>query len=1120
VRSNLMFILDDSGSMSSDYMPDDAPTRNVCFGSAADNRLFYDPTLSYPTPVNADGTSMANAVFSSAWRDGFKTSAGSDNLTDNHPRTADLAGEQISETRTVGDKVTCGNKNSKDCRVPSTTSSTSKDGSTTTQTQWARLAAAGSSSCSKQSNSCALQSTTTKTVSAPGGKFLWATRKPGAASSSCNAADFDVVRYSSALSAAQTSNYANWYAYHRTRMLAMRSSAGRAFGQIDPSRFRVGFSTIHNSSTSDGTEFLNVRDFDSGTQKANFFSRLYTTTPSGSTPLRPALERAGKYFANKLSGQADPVQYSCQRNFTILSTDGYWNSGDEGSGYSPKKLDGTTAIGNPDSGTGVARPLRDEVNGSGVANTLADIAMYFYQTDLRSSALGNCSGAISGQDVCDNNVPSDGGKDTAAYQHMTTITLGLGANGTLNYSKDYETRIGGDFWDIRQGNLTWPDPEIGSTSYSVVERIDDLWHAAVNGRGHYYSAADSVDLANSLVDALSKIEAITGSASSAATSSLTPSAGDDWLFVPLYTTLTWQGTVNAYKIDTATGAILTPSTPVWSAADRMAGQGSRNILFRKTGASNALAAFTYANLSSASLNAPFDNACSGTRPLSQCAALSSAARAKVTGNNLVNYLAGAANYETTAAAPDDQLFRLRTSPLGDIVDGAPVYAQKPPFKYRDSGYAGYVTAQQSRQGVLYVAANDGMLHALKVSQDSSGGTELWAYVPTLVMPNMAVLADTAYDSKHLFFANGAPMIADVQSGGVWRTILVGGLGKGGRGYYALDISDPAAPKSLWEFSDTDLGASFGNPVITKNSAGTWVVVFSSGYNNVSPGDGQGHLYVLDAVTGALLKKISTGVGSTGTPNNLGKINAWVDDDTDNTALRIYGADMLGNVWRFDFDDRLPGADAFLLAQTGTGQPITTKPVLSEVLQGSVKVAVVSVATGRYLGTSDVGDTALQSVYSFKDDLSTSLGPLRSNAGMVKQTLKSDRSGLDSPLPVNWATQAGWYVDLSLSSGERVNVDFEQQFNQLVVASNIPSPTVCSSGGTSWIYYFDIGSGKLLLSYEGDSLVAGITNIVSSTGKLITLVQGVNGKNTARLGVEPGSSTPGTMRRTSWRELME
>lgn len=1116
VRSNLMFVLDDSGSMSWNYLPDNAPRNNVCFGAVARNLVFYDPTRTYPPPLKFDGTSMANASFTAAWRDGYNTSSSSTtDLSDNNPDTPLIQGAVISTSTPSVTTWVCGTSSSGDCQLPDPNPATSTWSSGgffyTTSDFYQRINAPGKT-CGRTRDSCSLRRTRTE-VTSEASRFLWATLKAGRPANSCTTADYDIVWASSSLTAAQKTNYANWYAYYRTRMLAMRAGAGRAFALIDATRFRVGFSKIseYDEGGADSTGFLNVRDYDSGSQKVDFFSRLYGTLGTSNTPLRPALARAGRYFANRLSGQSDPMQYSCQRNYTILSTDGYWNQ----DSADPLDLSGNDGVGNPDGGTGVPRPMRDALNKS---DTLADVAMYFYSNDLRTTTLGNCSGSVSGQDVCENNVPGDGKKDTNAAQHMTTFTLGLGLSGTLTYDKNYETQTSGHFYDLTQGTKNWPDP----IQNAGAERIDDLWHAAVNGRGNYYSASNAAEMATSLVDALSKIKEATGSSSAAATSSLTPSSGDDWLFIPTYQTNSWDGTVKAHKINTATGDIDQSRGLIWSAADRIKAQTSRNIWFRSGAGANGLTSFTEANLRTAGLAGSFDNLCaSGSLKLTQCASLSSDALAKVTAVNVVNFLRGETIYEQSASDPKNQVFRSRSSPMGDIVNGAPVYVKKPPLSYTD-GYVDFADQQKDRQGVLYVGANDGMLHALKVSEDASGGQELWAYVPSMVVPNMPVLADAKYESKHRFFVDGAPAVADVFDGSKWRSILIGGLGKGGRGYYALDVTNPTAPISLWEYTETDLGYTYGNPVITKNKAGTWVVAFSSGYNNVNPGDGKGYLYVLNAVTGALIDKIGTGVGDTGAPSNLGKINAWVDDDKLNVASRFYGGDMLGNVWRFDFDDNLApsGKEALVIGKTASDQPITTKPVLSEIVSGQYRYPVVSVATGRYLGVSDVGDTAVQSIYTFKDELTnTGLGALRSNTRMVKQTLKADRSGLDNPTVVNWASQVGWYVDLKLSAGERVNVDFDQQLNQLIVASNVPKPTVCSPGGTSWLYFLDVGSGAPLLAYSSSTLVAGITTIVGSTGKLITLIQGVDGVNRSYRGSEMQTPSTGAMRRTSWRELM-
>jgi type IV pilus assembly protein PilY1 len=1121
VRANLMFVLDNSGSMGFNYLPDNAPTGNVCFGWVGANKIFYDPNRTYPAPLNPDGTPMADASFTAAKNDGYSSTSGTTDLSNQNPETPDVLGATIGTPTTTVTSAICGARNEAACTVPASSSTSTYDSAndrtTTVVKTYSRIPTVPGGSCRNNvANSCTMQTTTTTTVTDGDlGPFLWATPKPGNTGASCQSVDFDIVRVKNATTA-QKQNYANWYSYYRTRMLAMRAGAGMAFAKIDATRFRVGFSKIseYANGGANSTGFLNVGDFDAGTQKTEFFKRLYGTTTSGSTPLRPALARAGRYFANKLSGQTDPMQYACQRNYTILSTDGYWNQAT----VIPKQVDGATDIGNPDGGTSIDRPIRDEANnGAGVSNTLADVAQYYYITDLRSPALNNCTGSVANQDVCDNIVPTDR-KDNNSAQHMTTFTLGLGLNGTLTYVKDYETRQSGDYFDIKQGTKIWPEPVA-----DTLTAVDDLWHAAVNGRGTYYSANNAAEMATSLVDALSRIEASTGSSSAAATSSLTPSSGDDWIFIPLYTTKTWDGTVNAFKLNTATGDVLNPGTPIWSAADRIKAQGTRKILFNS--GVNTLVEFNATNLTAAGKLSLFDNLCvTGSEKLTQCTTMDAAAKPKATAANLIDYLRGATTYEQSASAAADQVFRTRAGPMGDVVNGAPVYVKKSPLGLTDTGYAAFAATTATRTGVLYVGANDGMLHAIKVADDSTGGTELWAYVPSMVMSNMYLLADANYESKHRFYVDGAPVVGDIYDGTKWRTILVGGLGKGGRGYYALDITDPNAPIALWEYTETDLGYTYGNPIITKNKAGRWVVMFSSGYNNVSPGSGLGYLYVLDAVTGVLMPngKIATTAGSTSTPSNLGKINAWVDDDKLGVAARVYGGDMLGNVWRFDFDDNLApsGKESMLLGQTGSNQPITTRPVLTEIIDGNYKYAVVSVATGRYLGTTDVGDSSLQSIYTFKDELGTTgLGALRSNSGMVKQTLAADRSGLQNGATINWATQKGWYVDLNLTSGERVNVDFDQQLNQLIVASNIPTPTVCSPGGTGWLYYLDVGSGKPLKAYSVTTLIAGITPMVTSTGKQVTLLQRTDGVNDNYDGAPLSTATPGSLRRISWRELM-
>lgn len=1073
VKPNIMFILDDSGSMGWDYLPDSVNNNDdkECYRNYAYNGVYYNPDYTYTPPVYADGTSYPNASYSAAKTNGFDASSSTTNLNSQF-----RAGDDSSGTQAYYHKYNAG----------------------------------------------------TPTVGT-----CYADNK------------YDPISVPSTSTEAQ--NFANWYSYYRTRILTMKTAAGKAFKSIGDN-YRVGYSTISYTGTdSANTDFLKIADFNT-TQKTSFYSKLYNSTPGSYTPLRAALAKAGRIYAGKLlTGANDPVQYSCQQNFTILSTDGYWNTNDETSSYGPDQVDGSTNVDNQD-GT-AARPMKDVLNKS---NTLADVSMYYYQTDLRTSALGNCIGAQgAGTDVCENNVPGSG-TDINTQQHMTTFTLGLGVNGTLGYTEDYLSASSGDYYDITQGTKNWPDP-IGN---SGAERIDDLWHAAVNGRGIYFSAQNPDSLVSGLSKALAGVTARTGSAAAAATSNLEPVAGDNYVYIALYRTVKWDGDLQAKTIDPATGAI--SATAVWSAqplldAKVSAASDSRTIYTFDSSTANKLKSFTWGSLS-ATEQAYFNSMCSPTTKLSQCTALDATQQAAASGQNLLNYLRGQDGYEDqTTNTSANRLYRDREHVLGDMINSQPVYDKLPSFSYVDTNYDTFKnTTQKNRAAMVYVAVNDGMLHAF----DGDTGQELWAYIPPVLMPNLYKLADKNYASNHQYYVDGSPTIGDICpnaptstcTGNQWKTILIGGLNAGGRGYYALDVTNPGSPKALWNFTvanDADLGLTFGNPVLTKRKDGTWVVVFTSGYNNVSTGTGIGYLYVLNANTGAVLEKISTGTGSTTTPSGLGKINAWVNTTTDNTAERFYGGDLLGNVWRFDIDDVVSpaGKEAFLLGTVGQingagTQSITTKPELTEITAGGTDHAVVNVGTGRYLGVNDLSDTSQQSVYAFKDNLTaTGLGLVRTTGTLVQQTLtpftgaSGEQLRTSSTNPVDWATKSGWYVDLNPSNespGERVNVDMQMQLGLLTVAGNVPNTNACNLGGYAWLYYFDYKSGQYVQTSTGNmvgkrlstnALVAGLKTIKLTTGKTLTIITDTGGGITGN--DDPTSSGSGGAggKRVSWRELI-
>jgi type IV pilus assembly protein PilY1 len=428
----------------------------------------------------------------------------------------------------------------------------------------------------------------------------------------------------------------------------MKTAVGRAFHNVGD-QFRVGFSTIgYSGVSSDDAGFLKISDFDS-MQKELFYKKFYAIDPLASTPLRAALSKAGRMYAGKLlTGVDDPVRFSCQQNFTILSTDGYWNTSGETGSYGPKMIDGRTDVGNQDhdlrrpmyDGDSNSSPIRAakltirpstastdpymvvfgiQVDGkelmnsgtqvtigtdsdsassllaSGVAsnitkegfravalgsdvyiiappastqnfgtpvvdqygkidvsvesftdiprsggssNSLADVASYYFRTDLRQPTFSNCP---TERDVCTNNVPVAPGSRDGNFQHMVTHTVGLGASGNLNYREDYTEATSGDFAEIVSGRRDWPHPMF----YNGPERVDDLWHAAVNGGGRYFNASNPESLSKALTGTLSTIRASIGAAAAASTSSQQPVEGDNLVFASSFRSMYWDGNVEA-----------------------------------------------------------------------------------------------------------------------------------------------------------------------------------------------------------------------------------------------------------------------------------------------------------------------------------------------------------------------------------------------------------------------------------------------------------------------------------------------------------------------------------------------------------------------------------------------
>jgi type IV pilus assembly protein PilY1 len=715
--------------------------------------------------------------------------------------------------------------------------------------------------------------------------------------------------------------------------------------------------------------------------------------------------------------------------------------------------------------------------------------------------------------------------DMAPWQHMTTFVVGLGLDSSLAYRSDYRTATEGDFWDIKRGVKDWPLTGSG-TGFDYMEKINDMWHAAVNGRGTYFSAKNPQELVRALQTTLSTIGAAAGAGSAASLSNLQPVANDNYAYVASYRTVNWDGNLLAYALDPDTATLGT--TPLWDAQTpldlRITGacgdnSTSRTIYFTKPGAT-ALQEFRWANLSSTQQGYFSADQVS---LLSQFQSNVGPDLTQAAGATLVNYLRGenmneskSRNTAFQTACPGYRTFyRARDHVLGDIVHAGPVYSGKPVYDYSDDGYATFKSGNQNR-GTVYVGANDGMLHAF----DATSGAERWAYIPPMVMPDLYKLADQNYAKKHQYYIDGPIITGDIKDGSTWKTILVGALGKGGRGIYALDVTSSSAPKPLWNFSAADddrLGYTYGVPRITKLKDGTWVVVIASGYNNISSGDGKGRVFVLNAATGTVIRVLDTGSGSSQNPSGLATLNGYVPALTkDNTALRMYGGDLNGDLWGFDINS--DSNNVYKIA-SGLG-PITVPPQIAHVDSN----VVLFFGSGRYLGNSDLAEQT-GTIYAIKDKTIAAGGASTGASGTITTANLTEITGASTG-GVNWSSGSGWYF--SLPTGQRVVTPAQKYGSALLVAAIKPvALKSCEMGGSGYLYAFDAGTGQAAnksnpLIGEFPSMVAGITVFQDPDGqKGRVVVIGSDGSKTIEA-IPDTTSGPGKGSgrgvRLMWHEL--
>jgi type IV pilus assembly protein PilY1 len=907
--------------------------------------------------------------------------------------------------------------------------------------------------------------------------------------------DFSVDTYDAKgtlVKRSEMTNFANWFAYYRSRIQAAKTVTTRAFGNLDKN-YRVGFGVFNNVAA----KWLAVNDFDVGaTQRANWFTNLTSINPSGGTPTFAALTRVGEYFA----GASSPITYSCQKNWHVLFTDGYANDTSGITGPAATlNVDGTNmpaAWPAPSSGVlsdqadqkdpslvpGNPWPYKYREGTTAQTKTLADFATYYWKTDLKTS------GTTATNNVPTSTVPPLSNldeyaisiADPASWQHVNFAAISFGARGTLDVTDQK-----GTLKSLSTGATRWP-----AWVSNGPQAVDDLWHAAINGHGRFVNASNPDQLAAGLARILLDVAKGSGSRVGVGFSSVTLSATNNYVYKVRFEE-GWGGTLKKVQIDPTTGN--ETGVVAWSAADQLAALLTPSATDPTPWLSDQPATARKIVTMNGSTGVPF-----------RLDKLSSAQQLTLAGNAarqqlVLEFLRGSSVNES-----DDILgrFRVRSSRLGDIVNSQPVYVgPNPKEPYLDATDPGYSTFKAtSRAPRVYVGANDGMLHAF----DDVTGREVWAYVPkALFRDGSTGLAGLSYQEggvpifHHHFYVDSTPRASDVYVDGVWKTILVGGLGKGGNSYYALDVTTPGSPatekesdiaaKVLWEFTDPDMGYTYGRPLIVKTYAYGWVMIVPSGYNNPS---GVGKVFVVDLKTGTKLKTFTTSAGTAAAPSGLAHISGYTKDHRNQYVEQVYGGDLLGNLWRFDLSDPNPSNwqlnVTVPLAQFsfgGKAQPITTPPQIEVDIANGVD-RWVFIGTGRLLDNGDLDNTDTQSFYAIRDGTATQpktiTSPVtRSTTGMVAVTSKD---------PLASRPAAGWYDDLP--AGQRIVTPVQAEASIVAYSSSSTQTDVCATGLPASLYAREYSRGGSRLQDSSGGFVESIDIAEGAAGiELIALQSG-------------------------------
>jgi type IV pilus assembly protein PilY1 len=684
-------------------------------------------------------------------------------------------------------------------------------------------------------------------------------------------------------------------------------------------------------------------------------------------------------------------------------------------------------VGNKDGTMG--SPFADSVS-----NTMADIAAALYLNNPRT---GLTTGLVPTPNGCLVASPSLQ-LDCNANLHANLFALTMGTPGTI-FKVDAAATL-----DPFAHPPTWP----ASFSDRNPVHVDDLWHATLNSRGVLVDVSVPSELGDRFGEILEAIAARLDTSATAAAASTATLQNGTLLYRAGFRSIDWTGMLTARALD-ANGLV---GNLVWDAESALRANANTRNLLTFNGTSGVILA--YANLSSA-----------------QQAALNRRVSDGAVDNLASQRIAWLHGSESAHAS-----FRSRSGQgeirlLGDIVNSNPQFVSKTYFA-------------SSRPDMLYVGSNDGMLHAF----NAETGAEVFAYLPKeLLLPasgdafaRVNRLMQPEYLDNHRYFVDGTPTIFNFKDGTVWKTYLVGTMGAGGRTVFALDVTDPAsvsASKVLWEFSDADLGDGVSQPAIMKMRNGDLAAVFGNGYNSAGE---KAVLFIVNLKTGALIKKIDTGVGDATTSNGLAAAVGSDWTESDGVIRRIYAGDLLGNLWRFDVSST--NANQWNNAGNRTvlfqardadevAQPITTRPQVA-IADGD---PMILFGTGSYFRAGDRSSTQIQSLYGIKDAGADHL--LRADLleqtiiWQGSQTFTNSETGEANSYELRevsdnlLTTENGWHLDLAYNgsaTGERVisPAAFPSGMNRERVrfSTMIPDDDLCGTGRAGYLMDLLIASG--------------------------------------------------------------